>query len=466
MRKRILLGLLTAALAVALTGCGLRAPEELYALPDPSPEYKSLQSSLESLLNMGYEYAAPISGSHTQSVQLEDLDGDGVDEALAFLRDTSGKEHPLKICIFKADGEGGYTQYCTIAGDGDMINSVVYCQLNGTPTKELVVGWRIFSTVYVLSAYSIENGNVTELMTASNYTRYAVKDMDQDNQEEIVSILMNSSDDAGGSTATYYDWSEDTMKGINSVSLSANADSLDSVRYHYLTNSYPALYVTSFLRNNGSAAQSTSSVVTDVLGVVNKRLSNLTLDPQSGDSTTVHLALAEPRDINSDNVLELPMSLPLRSNGNVEHSEGAYVLNWVQYALDGAERSVNYTYHNTSDGWYLILPDDWFTGWDGTCMNGLLVSRSDTNVGATVERSITFYHQGSPGEQPEPFLTIQKNTGSNRDSRATIGERFLLTQTADATYSAEFVDSGWSCGLSRRELVERFKLILNDWSVN
>ena len=39
-------------------------------------------------------------------------------------------------------------------------------------------------------------------------------------------------------------------------------------------------------------------------------------------------------------------------------------------------------------------------------------------------------------------------------------------QTADATYSAEFVDSGWSCGLSRRELVERFKLILNDWSVN
>ena len=313
-------------------------PKELYALPDPSPEYKSLQSSLESLLNMGYEYAAPISGSHTQSVQLEDLDGDGVDEALAFLRDTSGKEHPLKICIFKADGEGGYTQYCTIAGDGDPINSVVYCQLNGTPTKELVVGWRISSTVYVLSAYSIENGNVTELMTASNYTRYAVKDMDQDNQEEIVSILMNSSDDAGGSTATYYDWSEDTMKGINSVSLSANADSLDSVRYHYLTNSYPALDVTSFLRNNGSAAQSTSSVVTDVLGVVNKRLSNLTLDPQSGDSTTVHLALAEPRDINSDNVLELPMSLACAATAMWSIPRGAYVLNWVQYALDGAER--------------------------------------------------------------------------------------------------------------------------------
>lgn len=463
MRKKILLILMSAMLAAMLTGCGLRAAEELYALPEPSPEYESLQSSLETLLNAGYEYAAPVSGSHTQSVQLEDLDGDGVDEALAFLRDTSGKDHPLKICIFKADGEGGYQRACTIEGDGDMVNSVVYCQLNATPTKEIVVGWRISSTVYALSAYSIENGNVTELMAASNYTRYAVKDMDQDNQDEIVSIDMNSSDE-GGSTATYYDWSEDTMKNINSVNLSASAETLDSIRYHYLESSYPALYVTSFQRDNGATNGSVSSVITDVLSVSNKRLTNLTLDTQSGDSTTAHLELAEPQDINSDNVLELPMTRPLRSNGNVEHSDGGYVLNWVQYASDGTSSSVGYTYHNTSDGWYLSLPDRWFTSWDGIYMNGLIVSRSDTNVGATVERSITFYHQDSPTEQPEPFLIVQKNTGSNRESRATIGERFLLTQTADATYSAEFVDSSWSCGLDRRELAERFKLILNDWS--
>ena len=38
----------------------------------------------EILLESGAEYAAPVSGSNIQPVQLEDLDGDGEEEALAF----------------------------------------------------------------------------------------------------------------------------------------------------------------------------------------------------------------------------------------------------------------------------------------------------------------------------------------------------------------------------------------------
>ncbi|MBR1781852.1 MAG: hypothetical protein IJ751_10690, partial [Oscillospiraceae bacterium] len=73
--------LLTAAALLVLSGCGLRSPEELYALPRLSAEYESLQSALEGLQAQGYEYAAPTAGSNTQSVQLLDLDSDGVDEA-------------------------------------------------------------------------------------------------------------------------------------------------------------------------------------------------------------------------------------------------------------------------------------------------------------------------------------------------------------------------------------------------
>ena len=47
-----------------------------------------------------------------------------------------------------------------------------------------------------------------------------------------------------------------------------------------------------------------------------------------------------------------------------------------------------------------------------------------------------------------------------------MGERFLLTQDGDATYSAEFLDGGWECGLNSGSLVERFKLILTDWSTD
>lgn len=457
-KKGGLVALLAALLALVLTGCGLTSPEALYTLPKPSTEYESLQESLELLLDNGYEYSPPIAGSNTQSVQLRDLNGDGVDEAVAFLRDSSGKERPLKICILSADEEKGYTLACMIEGDGDMINSVAYCQLNGTPTEEIVVGWRISDTVYALSAYSVENGNVTELMTAPSYTKYEVDDLDQDNQAEIVSIQLSSAEE-GGNTATYYDWSEDTMMSINTVSLSNTADSLQSVQYNYLVGSYPALYVNSYQRNDSA------SLVTDVLSVVDKKLTNITMDSAAGNSATSHLYLTDAKDINSDNVLELPMPVPLRSNGNVEGSDSVYVINWIQFTLEGTSQSVGYTYHNTADGWYLSLPENWFTGPQDGYMTGLVLSRSDTNVGATVERSITFYHQEGLSSQPQPFLTIYKNTGTNRESRATMGERFLLAQDEEATYSAEFLD-GWSCGLNSGMLAERFKLIVVNWSTD
>lgn len=458
MKKAGLITLLMALMVLILTGCGLTSPEELYTLPKPSTEYESLQSSLEQLLDKGYEYSPPISGNYTQAVQLRDLNGDGVDEAIAFLRDSSGQERPLKICVLSANGDEGYSLACMIEGDGDMVNSVVYCQLNDTPTEEIVVGWRISSTVYALSAYSIDNGNVTELMTAPSYTKYEVNDLDQDNQAEIVSIQLNSAEE-GGNTATYYDWSEDTMMSINTVSLSAMGDSLQSVQYNYLVGSYPALYVSSYQRNDSA------SLVTDVLSVVNKKLTNITMDSTTGNSATSHLYITDPKDINNDNVLELPMPSPLRSNGNVESSDSAYVINWVQFTVEGTSQSVSYTYHNTADGWYLTLPESWFTGRQDGYLNGLVLSRSDTNVGATVERSITFYHQEGLSDQPKPFLTIYKNTGTNRESRATMGERFLLAQDEEATYSAEFLD-GWQCGLSSSSLAERFKLIIVAWSTD
>ena len=46
---------------------------------------RQLQSLIDEELASGSEYAAPTHGSYRQSVQLSDVDGDGADEALAFL---------------------------------------------------------------------------------------------------------------------------------------------------------------------------------------------------------------------------------------------------------------------------------------------------------------------------------------------------------------------------------------------
>ena len=90
--------------AAGVSGCGFSfSPEELYSLPQLPAEYTELNNCLNQVIESGAEYAAPVSGSNIQPVQLEDLNGDGEEEAVAFFRNTAD-EKPLKIYILHARG--------------------------------------------------------------------------------------------------------------------------------------------------------------------------------------------------------------------------------------------------------------------------------------------------------------------------------------------------------------------------
>ena len=97
MKKRT--ALLAFLLALTLTGCFFRGADELYTVPRPSKDYEALQVRLSEFIAKGGEYAAPLSGELIQSVQLQDLDGDGIQEAIAFFR-FPNEEKPMKICVF------------------------------------------------------------------------------------------------------------------------------------------------------------------------------------------------------------------------------------------------------------------------------------------------------------------------------------------------------------------------------
>ena len=92
--------LLMMSLSLVLAGCAMPKltldPEELYALPELPARYTTLNQQLNAIQESSAEYAAPVSGSNIQPVQMVDLDGDGREEALAFFRQSDG-EKPLKF---------------------------------------------------------------------------------------------------------------------------------------------------------------------------------------------------------------------------------------------------------------------------------------------------------------------------------------------------------------------------------
>ena len=193
MRRKMGILALLLCLSLSLCACNLRSGDDLYALPRTSVEYESLRNALQGLLDSGLEYAAPLSGSNTRPVQDVDLDGDGIGEAVAFFKDSSG----LQVYVFRQNEEGEYQEMAKIAGQGIAVNSVAYAQLHGENDRDIVLSWQISSGVYALSAYSVREGGYTELLAPRNYTKYAVADLNGDGQDELILLQLDPSDVSG-----------------------------------------------------------------------------------------------------------------------------------------------------------------------------------------------------------------------------------------------------------------------------
>ena len=454
-RLPVLVGLL-----LLMSGCAFSGPEDLYAVPKAAEEYGKLQEQIDKVRNMNAEYAGPLFGSNTQPVQLMDLDGDGVQEAVAFFRTTAvDASPPLRIYIYHQTSDGDYVVQSIIEGDGTAINTISYVDLDGQADesgnldKELVVSWRLSDKIYRLMAYKLNGDEASVILPAVSYTDYVLIDMDKDNLQEIVLLDLNTVESI--CQADYYDYRDGQMVLCSSAPLSDAITGLvsDSKPLSgYLKNgesAEPALFVTSNL---------TTGVITDIFAWKNQELTNVTLNPASGmsDSTIRLNNNISIQDINGDSFLEVPRPNAFPELAPTGSAENFWAVQWMQYDMEGRATVVSSTYYNGEDGWYLELPETW--------IGGIALARQDDS--SSGERGVLFYPytEARGGQDPKPFLAIYSLTGPNQSIRANIGNRFTLLQQDDAIYAAEFFsDSGWDCGVGEEELRARFHLIQPEW---
>ena len=450
-RWNVRLAVLSLAFCLLLSGCFFRDTDDLYALPQPPKDYEALQVRLSEVLAQGGEYTAPLSGELIQSVQLQDLDGDGKQEAIAFFH-FPNDEKPMKIYIFRQAGEE-YELLTVVEGAGTAINCVEYAQMDDGPFKEIVVSWQMSGQLNSLAAYSVGPDQVEELLR-TDYSSYQLFDLDQDNQQELV-VLRTSPE--GDARAEIYDY-DGVLSVAGNAPLSGGITTVadGGVRSGFLMGRVPAIFVVSSYQENGT--------ITDIFTFQNGELKNITLNSLTGESgeTIRFYTQVTGCDINSDGIMELPRPVPLSDYKITTAAVNFWLIHWRQFDADGTAHPVFTTYHNDRDGWYFVLPDEWG--------DNLTLSRSDLPGGG--ERAVTFsYWEGDEGTEPRPLLTIYKLTGTNRLQRAQMTGRFILfpedglkgPSETSTIYAARF-EEGWDNSLTEDEVRERFSLIKTDWS--
>ena len=437
MKRRLQTCLLLPALlvlAALLSGCTVfdSSVEQLFTLPRMAPEYTGLSQQLDSLIAQGYEYAPPSGGRNIQSVQMVDLEDDGRQEALVFLRRTAD-ERPLKILVFRLDTTDSYRLYCTVESSGAAVDSVYYQDLNGDGRRELIVGWRISADVQTLAAYSIEPEPVA--LMSCGYSRFSIQDL---NSDGVPSLLVLRTDGELGPVAEFYGWQDEQMSVSYRCRLSSSMTALNrgSLVTGMVAKDTPAVFIT--------GVDATSMAVTDILIYRQEAgLVDVAMDKSSGVSAAVYpFRQLSPQDIDGDGIIELPCPL---GDGSAEQTDG--LVSWMSWRSDGRFEQSLKTYHSLSAGWYFTIPQSWWD-WDVDAVT----------TGIQNESQMTLRING------DAVLSIYTITGENRESRSRMDHRLVLRRQAATVSAGEVCELAPYFGMDEDLLRRSFSLILGSWN--
>lgn len=437
MKRKWLLLLTLLGAVLLLCGCNMHTVEQMYQVPKRSDDYINLQSLIDKTM-VGFEYSAPLYGENLQTVQMADLDNDGIQEYLLFAKGSA--ENPLQIFIFAKNGES-YGLLDTIESTGSAFDRVEYAQMDGKGGVEIVVGRQISNQgVRTLDVYTLKNGQIEQLLR-TNYTKFLCADLQGNNSRELF-VLHPGQADAANGVAELYSFQNDTVERSSEISMSRPAESIKRIMVGKLDDGIPAVYVASEYDSN--------AIITDIFAVVKRRFTNVTVvldGVNSVDTLRNYFVYAD--DIDNDGVLELPELISMRIPHDKQTGEQQYLIRW--YALDSKGKQITklYTYHNFVGRWYMEL--------DEQTVGRMVV----TQQGSSYEFAV--WDEGY--SQTQTLFNVYVLTGQKREEQATLHNRFVLHRTENTVFAANLeVASGAYEGISNQKVVASFHLIMQDWN--
>ena len=434
MKKRILL-LLSLLFTLLLTGCAMRTVEEMYALPKRSEEYKELQAAIDAAM-YGMTFSSPQAGENQQTVQMADLNGDGVDEYLVFARGAT--EKPLQVLIFQQDESGKCRTLDTIGFNGQAFEQVEYVDFDDQPGKELVVGFQVSNQVLrSVAVFTFRNGGA-ELLLMNGYTKMLPCSLSGGGSELMV--LRPGEEETERGMAVLYSYQNGQIVRSVETELSEHTSRIRRIMTSKLQDGTPAVFVTSSSGDN--------VIVTDVFVVKDGHFTNIAYSTEADTSIRTLLNYyVYAEDIDSDGILELPDLITMKPVNAWRQDEQQFLLRWYAMDVDGWELDKMYTFHNYIGGWYLQLDSQWA---------GRLTVEQEQN-------RFNFYVWDESYQVAIPLFSVFVLTGADRDESASQDGRFPLYRAEGVAYAAQLDFAAPEYGITEKSLQDSFHLIRQDW---
>ena len=192
--RRILGGV---ALCVLLAGCDLLPGErvqveELLRAPQLSGDYGAIQTALNEWLGESAQLKYPMQGDLLSPFLLQDLDGDGQQDAAVLY--TTPQSSNVCIAILQRREDGTWKVQQSVEGLADTVETVSLAQLRSGEACQLVVGYMAAQGDHYLAVYAYTEGVLSTILEQP-YQQYLVEDITGGGHQDL--ILMSTLEDGG-----------------------------------------------------------------------------------------------------------------------------------------------------------------------------------------------------------------------------------------------------------------------------
>ena len=208
-------------LCLLLAGCSMRGEqvqvEELLRAPKLSGDYGDVQTALNDWLGESAQLKYPMQGDLLSPFLLQDLDGDGRQDAAVLY--TTAQSSNVCIAILQKDDADIWHVRQNVEGLADTVESVGLAQLQPGDATQLVVGYTAAQGDHYLAVYSYTDGVLSTILE-QQYQQYLVEDITGGGNQDL--ILMSTLEDGGVQIELLTVDKEGSFQQVAVMGLSAN----------------------------------------------------------------------------------------------------------------------------------------------------------------------------------------------------------------------------------------------------
>lgn len=346
-------------LAVIFSGCSDAAAgnTDIMRPPRATGDKAGIQELIELQAGGKYVYKYPQAGEYRSAITMKDIDGDGLQEAIAIFKPNT--ERGEINVMFLKENDGVWTSLGCYSNNNSEVKQIMFADLNGNGNLEILIGFSNYSTTAnQLILYFLKDNSMESLAISKPYNEMLIDDFTGSGMDEIMLLSLSGQDSKGIAQLVKCDSNKKDYIVINTY-MDPDIASYSKITYGVITEKTEdrdEVYgvVVDGIRTNGNL--STEIIYWDSNDSRLRSTYNISDSSYSTERTTQTVS----KDINEDGVLEIPFVRQMKKEKNEPDDIICNEIEWMTYVAEsGTFVKMLDTVVNYSDGYYFIMPVAW-----------------------------------------------------------------------------------------------------------